>query len=228
MNGESLESLCRMAADAALTEDLALSLLERRDLPGEAIEALARNSGIMKSRKVLRAMVAHPRTPRHVSLPRARHLYTFELMQIALAPPGLADVKRMAEEVIIAKLDTVTTGERLTLARRSSTRVAGALLADREARVREAALENPRLNEAAVIRALQQGGVPELVHAVCRHPKWSLRRDIQIALVRNPHTPIARALFLAAGLPPTVLRDIVENTQLRPELRAELELRTQR
>ncbi|MFB3815823.1 MAG: hypothetical protein ACE14L_17105 [Terriglobales bacterium] len=229
MTDDGLDALCRQAADAALTEDLALSLLERRDLPAEAIECLARNAAVMKGRKVLRAIVAHPHTPRHVSLPRARHLYTFELLQIALAPPVLADVKRMAEEVIVTRLETITVGERLTLARRASTRVAAALLCDREARVRETALENPRLNEAAVIRALQQDDAPEaLVHAVCRHPKWSLRRDVQIALVRNSHTPLARAVYFAGTLPVTILRDIVENTQLRPELKVELEREMER
>jgi hypothetical protein len=224
MNDDSPDSLCRRAADDGLTEDVALSLLDRRDLPAEAIESLAHNQGVMKSRKVLRAVVAHPHTPRHISLPRARHLYTFELMQIALAPAVLADLKRMAEEMIVMRMESITSGERLSLAHRSSTRVAGALLGDSEARVREAALENPRLNEAAVIRALQQDGASEaLVHAVCRHPKWSLRQDVRIALVRNRHTPPSRALYFANGLPAHNLRDILEHTQLRPEVRTVLE-----
>jgi len=34
----------------------------------------------MKSRKVKLALVQHPNTPRHVSIPMLRHLLTFELM----------------------------------------------------------------------------------------------------------------------------------------------------
>ncbi len=224
------EALCRAAADTRLSEELALALLERRDLPAEALEALARNAAVMKSRKVLRALVAHPRAPRHVSLPRARHLYTFELMQLALSPAVLADVRRMAEELILTRLETITTGERLALARRASLRVTEALLADRDERVMEAALDSPRLNEAAVIAGVQRPGAPEaLVKRVCEHRQWSLRRDVQIALLRNPHTPAARAAQFAASLPTLVLRDLAEQAQgsaaVRVEVKMELERR---
>jgi hypothetical protein len=65
------------AASCRLTEDLALALLARRDLPPQSIEELARNTAAMKHRKVMVAVVVHPRTPRHVSLPIARHLFSF-------------------------------------------------------------------------------------------------------------------------------------------------------
>src|SRR5690348_4494834 len=41
-----------VAGDQRLTEDLALALLERRDLPREALEELHKNSGVAKLRKV--------------------------------------------------------------------------------------------------------------------------------------------------------------------------------
>ncbi len=45
--------LSAAASDPALTEDLALALLKRSDLPPEALEHLSKNSGgVMKSRKV--------------------------------------------------------------------------------------------------------------------------------------------------------------------------------
>ena len=110
-------------------------LLKHSDLPTQALDRLSRNRGIMKSRKVKLALVEHPRTPRHISVPMVRHLFTFDLMQVALTPVVPADIKMAAEESLINRLERLSQGERLTLAHRASGRVAAALLLDPEARV---------------------------------------------------------------------------------------------
>lgn len=124
--------LLRTAADPDLTEDLALALLKRPDLHSEVLEQLAKNASALKSRKVKIALASHPHTPRHVSVPLARQFYTFDLMKVALAPLVPADVKVSVDGLLISRLQTVTTGERLTLARRASGRVAAALLLEVE------------------------------------------------------------------------------------------------
>lgn len=211
----SADVLRLAAADPALTEDLALALLKRADAPAEALEQLAKNGGAMKSRKVKLALVKHPRAPRHVSLPMVRHLFTFDLMSVALTPVVPADIKRAADEALINRLETVSTGERLSLAQRGSARVAGALLLDAQPRVIRAALENPRLIEAAIIQGLTRYDTPAaFAEAVCRHPKWSVRREIRIALLRNEHTPLARALEFARALPASLVREILHGSRL--------------
>jgi hypothetical protein len=124
--------LLRTAVDPVLTEDLALALLKRADLPAEVLEQLAKNATALKSRKVKIALVSHQHTPRHVSVPLARQFYTFDLLKVALSPRVPADVKVAVDNVLISRLKTVTLGERLTLARRASARVAAALLLDVE------------------------------------------------------------------------------------------------
>ncbi len=126
--------LLRTAADPALTEDLALALLKHADLPPEVLEQLAKNAHALKSRKVKIALASHPHTPRHVSVPLARQFYTFDLMKVALSPGVPADVKVAVDDVLISRLKAVTVGERLTLGRRASGRVAAALLLDVETR----------------------------------------------------------------------------------------------
>ena len=69
-----------IAADAVLSEEVALSLLKRPDLPAETLEQLAKNRSAAKHRKVRLALVGHPKTPRRISLPLLRQLYTFDLM----------------------------------------------------------------------------------------------------------------------------------------------------
>jgi hypothetical protein len=209
------EVLIGGAADPALTEDLALVLLRRSDLPAQAVDQLSKNAGLMQSRKVKLAVVEHPRTPRHISIPSVRHLFTFDLMHVALSPAVPADIKIAAEELLINRLERLSPGERLSLARRASGRVAGELLLDSEPRVIHAALENSQLTEAAVIKALMRRDLPAaLVAAVCRHSKWSPRREIRVALLRSENTPLARVLEFARSLPPSTVREILHSSRL--------------
>jgi hypothetical protein len=240
--------LLRTAADPALTEDLALALLKRADLPPEVLEQLAKNAKVLKSRKVKIALASHPHTPRHVSVPLARQFYTFDLMKLALSPRVPADVKVAVDDVLISRLKTVTTGERLTLARRASGRVAAALLLDiesmdgkiknrkiiagkinhaeavaRQIRVMQTALENPRLTEALVISSvLRPAASAALVHAVARHEKWSPRREVRAALLRTAHLSLARALAFSREIPASVLHDVLDSSRLPAEIKNQL------
>jgi hypothetical protein len=202
-------------AAPALTEDAALALLKRADLPPEILERLSKNGSLAKSRKLRLALVTYAKTPRHVSLPMVRHLYTFDLMKVALTPAVPADVKIAADEVLVGRMETISLGEKLSLAHRGSGRVAGALLVDADARVMQAALENPRLTEASIVKAIVRAGTTQaLVDMLCRHSKWSLRQEVRIALLRNGRISLARAVEFARGLPPTQLREILQASRL--------------
>ena len=223
VHDSSPEILHAVAADPRLTEDLALALLNHRDLPREALEALSKNGQLARQRKVRLAIVIHPRTPRHVSVPTIRHLHTFELMQVALLPVVPPDVKRAAEEVLISKLANISSGERSTLARRSSGRVAAALLLDKEERIMQAALANPQMTELFIVRALKvEHGTELLAPAVSRHQKWSYRNDVKAALLGNKNTPAARLIQLAGELPINLIKDALRNGRLASQARNSL------
>jgi len=223
VHDSSPEVLTAVAADARLTEDLALALLNHRDLPREALEALSKNGQLARLRKVRMAIVIHPRTPRHVSVPTIRHLYTFDLMQVALLPSVPPDVKRAAEEVLISKLASISSGERVTLARRSSGRVAGALLLDKEERIMQAALANPQMTEVSIVKALKAGhGTELLAPAVARHQNWSYRNDVKAALLGNKDTPSGRLIHLAAELPINLIKDVLRSGRLSAQAKNSL------
>src|SRR6202140_3307626 len=180
---------------AVLIADLALARIADRNLSTEVLEQISKNTAAMKSRKVRLALAAHPRTPRRIALRLIRELYTFDLMQFSLLPAVAADLKRVADELLLGRLASITLGERIALARRSSGLVAAALLLDREPRVWQTALENPRLAEAGVVKALlRPSALPVFVKAVCHHARWSVRSEIRMALLRNEYTPLAQAL----------------------------------
>src|SRR5208337_2578654 len=189
------------------------------------------------------ALASHPHTPRHVSVPLARHFYTFDLMKVALSPSVPADVKVAADDVLISRLKTVTIGERLTLARRASGRVAAALLLDiekmdgkivdgkiidaetvaRETRVMQTALENPRLTEALVINSvLRPAASAALVHAVAQHTKWSCRGEIRAALLRTEHHSLTRALEFGREIPAPLLQELLAASRLPAKIKDQL------
>lgn len=203
------------ALEPGLTEDMALALLKRPDLASDALETLSKNGNLLKNRKVRVAIVGHPNTPRRVSLPLLRHLYTFDLMQVALTPVVPADVKKAADEILVNKLDSISSGEKLTLARRGSARIAGELLVDKEPRLMQAALQNSRLTEALVVKAVVRHDAPApFIEALCHHQKWSVRREVRIALLRSDKTPLAFALQFARALPAALVREILHTSRL--------------
>lgn len=220
----SSEVMTLAAQHRELTEELALSFLARRDLAPTAIEALSKRGDLLKHRKVLVAIAGHPKARRHVALPMVRRLFTFELMQLALSAAVAADIKLLAEEVIVGRLESISSGERLTLAKQASSRVAAALLFDSEPRIVEAALMNSRLTESWIVRSLLRSEATILlIDLVCKHPKWSLRREIQIAILRNVNTPFGRILQIAPQLPPRIVRDLLKTARLSPEVQSYLE-----
>jgi len=215
------DDLSRQAVDAGLSEEAALEFLRTHDVSPNVLEQLGKNGNVLKHRKVKLALVEHPKTPRHVSLPLVRQLYTFDLMEVALTPTVPADVKLAADQALCNRMETVSSGEKLTLAHRASGRVAGELLLDAEVRVMQAALQNSRLTEAAIVRALMRPEAPiALVEAVTHHPQWSLRREVRLALLRNEKTPMARAVEFARGIPAGELREILQGSQLPGNVKA--------
>ena len=221
---ESASSHASPSLEAAvLTADLALACMSDRDLSSEVLEQISKNTAAMKSRKVRLALAAHPRAPRRIALRLIRELYTFDLMQFSLLPVVAADLKRVADELLVGRLASISLGERISLARRSSGRVAAALLLDREMRVWQTALENPRVTESSVVKALlSPTALPAFVKALCHHSKWSVRPEIRMALLRNEYTALARALEFARRLPPAQLRDVLHSSRLPEKIKTYL------
>jgi hypothetical protein len=127
------------------------------------------------------------------------------------------------ENLLLSRLETLSAGERLAMARQGPGAIAAALLKDADERVLQAALENPRMTEASIVKTLMADKVPEaLVLALCRHPLWSLRQDVRMALLRNPLTPLAHLLAIVPSVPLPVLRDILHTAPLDASFRAYL------
>lgn len=196
-------------------EDESLALIHSASVAAEDLSRIARTPQALKSRKVLLALATHPRTPRHISIPLLRRMFTFDLMQLTLTPAVAADIKRAGEEQILVRMESLSLGEKISLARRASGRIAAELLREADERVVSVALDNGRLVEAGVVTALMNARSAELLFClVSAHAKWSQRREVQIALLRSEKTPLERAREIAAHFSPELLAEILPPSRM--------------
>ena len=189
-------------------------MLERLDLPSSVLSAVAGEGKWTSSEGVRLRLARHPRTPKRFALAAVRQLFLFDLVRLSLLPSAPADIRRVAEEVILTRVPHLPVGEKLTLARR------GAILAEGHAQAIKLALVNPFLTEAQVLKVLAKPGVPErVVVAIAHHPKWSCQYNVRVALVRNAHTPAASVQAFLPQLPLGDLRQISKLEGLAPHLK---------
>ena len=212
-------------------DDTALCLLlARKDLPAELLEEIGSRKPLLRTYAVKRALLFHPRAPRLICLRLLRDLYLMDLVQFTLSPAVSPELKRHAEEQILARLPQLPLGQKITLARRGPARVAGALLAEGHSQVLPVALDNPYLTEAQVLKVLAREKVSiPVVQALAGHRKWSHAYNVRLALVRNPSAPLATVLAFLPELTVNDLRDLaapgIVPANLRNYLQAEVQRR---
>ena len=223
--------LLALLDNPALDETQLCLLLERKDLPGEILEEVARRKPLLKSYRVKRSLAFHPRTPRLISLRLLRDLYLMDLVQITLSPTVPTELKLNAEDQLLGRLPQLPLGQKITLARRGPAHVAGALLAEGHAQVVSIVLDNPYLTEAQVLRALSREKLPAaVIPSIVRHRKWSITYNVRLALVRHPASPLGTVLGFLPELTVSDLRELaspgIVPESLRKYLQAEVQRRT--
>jgi len=144
----------------------------------------------------------------------------------------LPDLKRKAEDQVVAKLPQLPLGQKITLARRAPARIAGALLADGQPAVVKAALSNPNLTEAQVLRVLAREKLaPDVAQSIAQDAKWSCIYNVRIALLRQPFTTLKSILAFLPELTVSDLRELaapgILPENLRNYLQAEIHHRLQ-
>ncbi|MGA3293962.1 MAG: hypothetical protein ABSE45_08270 [Candidatus Acidiferrales bacterium] len=204
----SEETLLAVLENPNLKEEHVTLLLERLDLSANVLSAIGGEGKWIAAESVRVRLARHPRTPKRTALAMVRQLYLFDLLRLSLLPSTPADIRRAAEEAIVSRVPHLPVGEKLTLARRGPSRVAGALLAEGQPQATKLALANPFLTESQVLKVLAKPGVAErVVAAIARHPRWSRQYEVRMALLRNGHAPVPSVLEF---LPDLKLRDLKE------------------
>ena len=206
-HGEALFQVVREASpdvvkaalkNANLHDDHIDALLKRRDLSEEVLKAVHNLEQVKASHKLKVSLVKNPATPGAVVLSLLPHLHLFELVDLCYIPGVTPDQKFAAERAILQRLPTTELGHRLTLARRATATVVAALLKSGETPLVEICLANPRLREVALLQFLNGPTANAVtISMVARHPKWKMRPNLQMAILKNRRTPpIWYTLFL--------------------------------
>jgi len=209
-----------LLANPQFGEREALLMLNRRDLPSSVVQELASLRPILNSYAVKRALTKHPSTPLRTALAQLKFLYLFDLVSVSLQPGLSAEVKRASEEMILAQIPKLAIGQRITLAKRGSARLAASLLKGENTQIIQAVLDNPYLTEAVLLPVLNRSDcTPRIVEAIAAHPRWGLRYDIRLALLRNSSLPLARALAILPGLKPQDAQAMSQDAAVSPQIR---------
>ncbi|MGB8343200.1 MAG: hypothetical protein WCE51_16570 [Chthoniobacterales bacterium] len=204
-------------------------LLERMNLPAEILEEVARRKPLLKNYRVKRALAFHPRTPRLVTLRLLRDLYLMDLVQLTLLPGIPTELKLNAEDQVIARLPQLPLGQKITLARRGTARLAGALLAEGHTQIVTIVLDNAYLTEAQVLKVLSREKLPPvIVNTIAHHRKWSITYNVRLALVRHPLSPLATVLAYLPELTVSDLRELAAPGIVAESLRKYLQAEVQR
>ncbi len=200
-----------------LNDDHLNALLKRRDLNEEVLKAVYNLEQLKASHQLQISLVRNPTTPGAIVLSVLPHLHLFELVDLCFIPGVTPDQKFAAERAILQRLPTTELGHRLTLARRATTAVVAELLKSGEAPLLEICLTNPRLREVAVLQFLS-GPTPnaETISMVARHPKWRMRPNLQMAILKNRRTPPIWFTLFLPRLRTSDLRNLLASRRLTP------------
>jgi len=113
----------------------------------------------------------------------------------------------------------VSLGERRFLARGGNKDLLERLLLDPEPLVINNLLRNPALTEDWVLRIATRRPIRGAVLLeVARHPRWSARYHVRLALARNPYSPTELAVRMVPELQTTDLREIAMDGTLHEDV----------
>ncbi|MGD9020044.1 MAG: hypothetical protein PVF84_07325, partial [Desulfuromonadales bacterium] len=162
-------------------------------------------------------LVKNPNTPGQVVLALLPHLHLFELVDLCLIPGVTPDQKFAAERAILQRLPTTELGNKMTLARRATATVVGEILKEGDVKLVEICLNSPRLREVAILQFINGSrSSAETISIIARHPKWKLRPNLRLAILKNRRTPsIWFTLFLPQMRTPDV-RNLLISRRLNP------------
>jgi hypothetical protein len=201
-----------------------IHLLERLDLSSKLLSAIADAGKWVSSEHVRLRLSRHPHTPRRIALALLRQLFLFDLVSVSLQPSAPADIRRAAEGIVLTRIPHLPVGEKLTLARRGPSRIAGAVLAEGHPQAIKLALGNGFLTESQILKVLAKPDVPErVVIAIAQHPKWSCQYNVRLGLMRNDHTPASTVLAMLPNLTVRDLKEIATHESLAPHVKKYIE-----
>ncbi|MHB8174061.1 MAG: hypothetical protein ACYDFU_06330 [Nitrospirota bacterium] len=179
--------------------------------------------------RVKLALVTNPKTPRRMALGFLKDLRLRDLGFVARNRAIPTELRQAAEGMIREKLPSLPPGIKISLARQVSEEVVKALLVEGNPFVVKACFENPLMNEAVALWAVNHKKTPlATIESISKHPKWSVRKSVRFALARNPHTPIGRAIEFVHGMVVSDQRFLYNDPSVPAAVKVQVEIELER
>jgi hypothetical protein len=208
------EEIPYLIAHPAAKEAHILKLLSRRDLPEQYLGQIARSKWAGGLR-IQFGLVNHPNTPPGDALNLVKFLFWRDLNQVSQNFLLSSQVRHMAQSILFQRLPAMAVGEKMSLARLCAGQVLKSLRAEKDPMVVQALLENARLVEDDVLYLVSQQRTPApILETVARDPKWSTRREVRVALLRNPKTPLSAAISFISTLTSVETKSLVGDAKV--------------
>ena len=209
------EFLAGAVENPELTPRELVLLLRNRQAQPDLLRRVATDREWMRNLEVRRAVALHPRTPLAILRNLVPQLYWNELLEVALSPQVNPVARRQAEIRLIARVEELAEGERVTLARRASRAVISVLIDCGSTRELQGLLGNPRMIESDAVRiASRKSASPDALALLAAHDRWGHRREVRLALIANSRTPVPSSLRILRGLSVQDLRRLLRDERV--------------
>jgi hypothetical protein len=198
-----------------LTDALALIIATRRNVPPQILESLYQNRKWRESYHIMLALCKHSKTPQKISLSLMKGLRIFDLSDLTRNKMVPIAIRIKAEAKIIEKILTMPLGIKITLAKRASSNVLLKLIEDGMKEVVQACLNNPLLTEGDISRIIHMKKIAtHVIRQIAEHPKWAIRYEIQRALIRHNHAPLACVVTYLDRIKTTDLKELYRDPEV--------------
>jgi hypothetical protein len=105
----------------------------------------------------------------------------------------------------------------MTVARRATATVVGEILREGDPSLVEICLASPHLREVAILQFLNgPTATAETISLIARHPRWQMRPNLRLAILRNRRTPEIWFLQFLPAMRTPDLRTLIASKRLAP------------
>jgi hypothetical protein len=144
-----------------------------------------------------------------------------DLLRRLLRTPAAEASMANPAKALPREVSELPLGVRRSLAKGTEKPMLESLLLDPDLLVIRHLLDNPRITEDDVIRIASRRPIPgSTLNEVAKSRRWASRRNVRVALARNPHCPADVALRVLGSLPIRELRELRGDGTLPGELRS--------
>jgi hypothetical protein len=195
-------------------EGLLVRCLRSPRCPRDLVERIAACRWVRGMQRVPALMLRHPGCPRPFAWEMLPRLGWHEIVGVIRDPRTAAPIRCQGERKLCERLKSLTSGERVALARQATRSVIAEMLADEDPACVQALLSNPQFIEGDAVRLLAANRSGECAVSVVHHPRWGASRAVLNAAIRSPVMPLGVVLGLIASLSRRQLAEFVQSRDL--------------